>query len=109
VRLAERGRFVGVQRRVNTAKDDKRAALPCLTANLVAIDRVARVDTDAHDIARCNVVRIPRVERFVGDDRIAIDRRGRPGEDVQPTRRNHPNAERQAAGIDQMNLHSTPV
>ena len=67
VRAAEFVRFVGVERGVYAAEDHRRAARSRGGADLVAAQRVARVDPDPDNVARLDVVEIERLERFVDD------------------------------------------
>ncbi len=83
-----------------TVAPASRAMLP----DLVAAQRVARVDADADDVAGGDDRRVERFERFVGDD---ADRRTRAGcglcQHVQPAGRDDADAKRHVARIDQMN------
>ena len=64
VRAAVRSGFVRVQRRVNAAVDDERAARPRGISDFVTAMRVARVNADADDVAGVDVSD-STVERFV--------------------------------------------
>ena len=79
VRAAELVRLLREERRVDAAvtrpsRPRSRAEL----ADLVAAQRVARVDADADDVAGAMIDGIERLERLVGDDRIAESRGRRP-------------------------------
>ena len=106
MRGAEGERLVGIERRVDAAEDDECPAGASLLADFVSVDRVAGVDADADDVAGRDGRRIPWIEGFVRDDRVAIafGRCGR--ENVQPSWRDDADAERQPTRVDQMHLHS---
>ena len=59
------------ERGVNAAEYDQRACVAGQLPELIAAQRVARMDADAHHIARADGRRIQLIERFVGDNRIA--------------------------------------
>ena len=105
MRAAELVRLFGIERRVDAAEDDGRSALARLAADLVAAQRVERMDADAHDVAARNAVEVDRIERFVDDARVAIFARRRRGEHVEPPGRDNSRAERDIAGIDEVNSH----
>ncbi len=71
MRAAEVLRFLGIERRVDAAVDDHRAARARRGADLVAAQRVAGVDADADDVAGLHGLEIERLERLIGDPRIA--------------------------------------
>ena len=88
--------FVGLlreERGVDATVDHGRAGLPRQTTNLIAAERVARVDADADDIASDDGRRVQWLERFVGDDRVAVVPRRRLRQYVQPPRRDDADAE----------------
>ncbi len=60
-------RFVRVERGVDPAEDDRRATFAREAADLIAAQRVRRVDADADDIARLDRVGHERLERLVHD------------------------------------------
>ena len=90
---------------MNAAEDDGRAALARLAADLVAAQRVERMDADADDVAAGDAVEVDRVERFIDDARIAVFARRRRREHVEPPGRNDRGSERNIAGIDEVNSH----
>ena len=71
VRPAELVRLVRIERGVNAAVDDGRAAALGRVADLVAAQRVAGVNADADDVAGLDGGEVDRLERFVDDDGIA--------------------------------------
>ena len=79
MRAAEGRRLFRIERRVNPAEDDVRAPLAGDRADGVALNGVARMNANPHDIAGRHGGRVPRLKRFVRDDRIAVGlgRRGR--------------------------------
>ena len=81
-----------------------RPGLPGRPADLVAAQRIAGMDADADDVAGVEGAEIERLERFVGDDRVAELARGRGGDDVEPARRDDADAEGDVARIDEMHL-----
>ena len=85
--------------------DDVGAARARGLADLVAVHRIAGMNADADDVAGRDRGGIPGVERFIGDDRVAVLFGGRRREHVKPSRRNNPNAERQGTGVDEVNFH----
>jgi hypothetical protein len=82
VRAAERGSFLGVQRRVNAAKDDIGAAGARDLTDFVSLHGVAGMNANADHIAGRDSLWIPGFERFVGDERIAVHFGGRCREHV---------------------------
>jgi len=54
-------RLIGVQRRVDATKDNRRASLPGEGTDLVAAKRIAGVNPDAHDVARLHARNIERL------------------------------------------------
>jgi len=105
VRGAEGRRLFRIERRVNPAKDDERAPLAGDLADCVALNGVARMNANPDDIAGRHGGRVPRLERFVRDDRIAVGLGGRGRKNIEPPRRDHANAEGERTGVDEMNLH----
>ena len=102
---AEVERFVRKERGVNAAEDDPRAALARDPADLVAAQRVARMDADADDVARRDGRRVELLERFVDDERVAEIGRRRRREHVEPAGRNDGHAKRDMAWIDEVDSH----
>jgi hypothetical protein len=66
VRAAEIERFVRVERRMDAAEDDRRAPRSRERADLVATQRISRVDADSDDIAGLDRPQIEGLERFIG-------------------------------------------
>ena len=60
-------RLVGIQRRVNAAEDHRRAARAHGRANLIAAQRISRVDPNPDDVAGVDGVELERLERFIDD------------------------------------------
>jgi hypothetical protein len=65
------------------------------------------VNADAHHIARLDGGYIERLERLVHDDGRTEPCRCRGGEHEQPARRDDGGAERQFAGIDEVDSHAS--
>ena len=93
MRAAETVRLFGIKRRVDAAEDHRRTSRPRDHADFVAAKRVAGVNADADDVARLHAAQIEGLEGFVCDLRATKRRRSRPGEDEQPPRGDHANAE----------------
>ena len=106
MRASELVRFLGIERRVDAAKDDRGAGVAGLTADFVSAQGVTSMDADPDHVARTDVRRVEGVERFVTDDRIPVlAGRGR-RQNVQPARGDDRHSERQVARIDQVNAHA---
>ncbi len=86
-------RLVGIQRRVNAAEDHRRAARSHGRTNLIAAQRISRVDADPDDVAGVDGVEIERLERFIDDAWPSVCGRCGRAQDEQPARRDHTNAE----------------
>jgi hypothetical protein len=99
---AELVRLVGIERRVNAAEHHRRSGGPRRGANLVAAQGITGMDADSDDVAGTDLGRVEQGQGLVGEHRIAVDRRGRCGEHVQPARRDHPNPERHVARVDEV-------
>ena len=69
------------------------------------------MDADADDVAGRDGRRVPGIQGFVGDERIAVSLGCRRGQHIEPPRRDHPNAERQRTRVDEVNFIEvrTPV
>ena len=74
-------------------------------ADFVAAQGVAAVDADPDDVARRDGVDVEGLERFVGDDRVAVGRRRGRGQHIEPARGDDGHSEREMARIDQVNTH----
>ncbi len=98
--------FVRKQRRVNAAKDDKRASLARELTERVATQGVGGVDANPHHIASVDPIGVERLECLVDDVRHAVFGWRGSGQHVEPSRRDDRRPERQIAWIDQMNAHS---
>ena len=69
--------FLRVERGVDAAIHDERAAVASDPADFVSAQGVARVDADADDVARRDRGRVELLEGLVGNERIAVFGRGR--------------------------------
>jgi hypothetical protein len=65
-------RLIGVQRRVDAAKDDRRSSIPCERPDLVSAKRVACVNPYAHHVARLHGVDVEGFQGFISDARQAV-------------------------------------
>jgi hypothetical protein len=72
VRAAETLCFLGIQRRMNTAKDDHRSSSSRLRADFISPERVAGMDAQSHDIAALHGIQIERLQGFIRDPRKAM-------------------------------------
>ena len=100
--FAQRRGFLGIQRGMNAAEHHVRAARTRLLADLVPLNRVARMNADADDVAGSDGREVHAIQCFIDKNRIAPLVTGSRREDVQPPGRDDRDAERQIAWIDQM-------
>jgi hypothetical protein len=100
--------FVGIQSGVNPAKDDGRAAVSRRDTYRISAQRIARVDSNPHDVTRVYGVDIEWLQRFINDARSPIRRRCRRAEDEQPSGCDDANTKGQMTGIYKMDGHHTP-
>ena len=91
---------------MNAAVHDVRATRARVPADFVAAERVAGMNADADDVAGLDRCRIEKCQGFVDQYGIAVAFGRGAGQDVQPARRDDGGAERDMAGIDQMNFHA---
>jgi hypothetical protein len=94
--------FVGKQGGVDAAVNDPGALFAGNFADFVAADGVAGMDADADDIPLTDGRRVQEFQTFVNNDRIPPLRPGRACQDEQPTGGDHRHAERDVAGVDQV-------
>ena len=106
VGAAEIVRLVRKERCVDAAEYDLGPALTRGAPDLVATQRIARVDADADDVARLHLLRVERLERLVADDGIPEARRRRGREHEEPARRDDGGAERDVAWVHEKHAHS---
>ena len=107
VRAAVLERLVGEQRRVNAAVDDVARRARCAARpDFVAAQRIQRVDADADHVAGRPMVSrssCSSVSSTMCGSPYSCGRRRR--QHVEPAGRNHRNAKRHIAWIDQMDAH----
>ena len=103
VRAAELVRLLRVERGMNAAEHDPGAALAREPADFVAAQRVSGVDADADHVAGLDPLGVEHLQRFVSDDGVAEVSRRRSRQHVKPARRDDADAEREMAGIDEVN------
>ena len=73
--------------------------------DLVSTQRVAGVDADADHVTGLEDVSGDRFEGLIGEEWRAERLRRRPRQDVEPARGDDADAERDVAGIDEVNTH----
>ena len=105
MRQAVLQRFLGKQRRVNTAIHHPRAPLARHPAHLVSAQSVARVHADADDVAGLNALGDNLFQRFVDENRVSHRPGCRRRQNEQPTGGDDSRAKRIVAGIHQKNAH----
>ena len=108
VRAAELMGLVWIQRGVDAAEHDGRAARARTLPDLVAAKRVTGVNANPNYVAGLHAVNIERLQRLVDDLWPAIRGRCRPCQHEQPARRNDADAERQMARVHKMDGHTVP-
>src|SRR5207237_7097577 len=74
--------------------------------NVIAAQRVGRVDADTNNIAGLNASGIHGTQGFIDKRGIAKDFGSCRRKHVQPTRRDYRGPERDFAGINEMNAHT---
>jgi hypothetical protein len=97
--------LVGIERGVDAAIDDMRAARFRGTANFVAPQAVQRMNAYPDHVARADRVEVELFERLVDDVRVAVllGRGGR--QNIEPARRYDRNAKGHVTWIDEMDAH----
>ena len=73
--------------------------------DLVSAQGIARVDADADHVAGGDGGRVELLERFVGDERVAVFSRCRCRQHIEPAGGYDGHAERHVARIDQVYAH----
>src|SRR6185295_16720748 len=95
-------RFFRKNRAVNTADDNRRAALLCFAHYPITRPAVSRVDPNSDDVSRVYAARVKLNYRFIDDDGIAGKLSGGgAGDDVEPTGSNHAVANGGIRRVDQ--------
>src|SRR4051812_33725162 len=84
-------------------EDYPRSTVACGAAKFEAAKCIRGVNSDADHIAGLEPMRIKALQSFVSNQRVAIAGWRRCGDDVQPPRRDHSNAEGDIARVYQMN------
>ena len=98
-----------IQRCVDAAEHHVRSPFTRRSTDLVAAQRIARVNSDSDNVTVADPIRVERLQRLVGYDRIAPLPGRRLGQHVQPARRDDGHAEGDVTRVDQMNLHARGV
>src|SRR5437867_3372149 len=101
--------FFGKERGVNTSEDDIRPALARHSSDLIATERISRMDADADGISPSYSGRIHTVQCLIYNHGISERPRGSCGEHIKPTRGNDRPTERDVARINQVNSHSNSL
>ena len=98
-------RLVREQGGMDAAEHDPSTALACRLTQLVTTVGVFSVDANADDVAGRELGRVERFESLVGQDGVAPGVRHGARQDEHPARRDDGHAERQIAGIDDVDTH----
>ena len=101
--------LVGIQRGVDAAEHDARAARAHALPDLVAAKRVAGVNADADDVAGLNARPYRTLPGFRRRSGRAIRGRCRARQHEQPTGRDDADAEREMAWVHKMDSHALLV
>ena len=90
---------------MNAAVNHVRSALFRQPPHFVPSERVQRMDSDSHDVARRDGREIERIEGFVYDRWHSEPFGRRRREHVEPAGHDDPDSERVVVGIDEMDRH----
>lgn len=90
---------------MNAALDDPCATSTRYASDLISTQRIARVNTDADNVAGLQGSGIDCFQRFVYEDRVACNSRRRRSQDEQPARGDDSSAKGIIARIYEMNAH----
>ena len=94
---------------MNSTENYECPSLTCHSANFIAAQCVARVNSNSNNVAGRNGRDIQLLQRFVNDYGIAEARRCRSGEDIQPPRRNDADAKGFVTRIDEVNCQAASL
>ena len=105
MRAAELVRLVRVERGVDPSVDHFCAGGVGGASDFVSSERVTGMDADADDVSGADGGEVERLERLVGQDRIAILGGCGGGQHVEPSRRDYADTEGDVAGVDETDVH----
>src|SRR5437667_4116566 len=98
--------FLRVESGVNAAKDHIRAAFPSDFANFISAQSIRSVNPNSDGVAGLNPLRIHLKQSFVHEYGIAEGSRCSGGKNVLPSGSDYRRSKRNAAGINQVNVHA---
>jgi hypothetical protein len=98
--------FGGIEGCVDASENDVGAALASHLSNLVPAKGIGGVDANSDDISGMNVGWFDGLKSFVNQNGIPKAGGGCSGQNIEPSRSNDRGAERNIAGINQMNSHA---
>lgn len=94
---------------MNSTENYECPSLTCQSPNFIPAQCVARVNSNANNVAGRNGREIQLLQRFVNDYGIAEARRCRSGEDIQPPRRNNADAKGFVTRVDEVNCQAASL
>ena len=97
--------FGRVEGCVNASEHHVGTAVARHFPNFIAAQRIGRVDADAHNVARLNLVRVCRDKGLVDKAGIAKNPRRRRCKHIQPARSDDRRTKRDFAWINEVNAH----
>src|SRR5579864_5998627 len=103
MRVSELMRLLGIESRVDAAKDHPGAPAPRQLPNLVPTQRIAGVNANSNNITGMNSERLERLQGFIYKVRASVRIGSGSGQHIQPPRRYDRRPKRHIARIDQMN------
>src|SRR5579864_2969012 len=102
-------RLLWIKGCVNSTEHHICALLSSQSANLIATQSIAGVDSNSHNIPGRNAFDIQLLQCFVNDQRIAKAGGSSSGEYIKPARRDHANAEGLVARINEINFQCSSL
>src|SRR5947209_3390921 len=99
----------GVEGRMNASEHHIGAPSACHSSDFVAAESIGGVDANANNVALLNLSRAYRCQSLIHQARIAKAHGCSRRENIQPARGNDCSAERNFAGINEMNAHAVFV
>ena len=94
---------------MNSSENYECPSLTCQSADFIAAQCVARVNSNSNNVAGRNGRDIQLLQGFVNDYGIAEARRCRSGEDIQPPRRNNAYAKGFVTRVDEVNCQAASL
>ena len=98
--------FLRVESGVNAAKDHIRAALTSYFANFISAQSIRSVNADTDGVAGLNPLRIHLKQSLVHEYGITENSRCSGSKNVLPSGSDYRRSKRNAAGINQVNVHA---